>query len=66
MKELNLKFSSARLEKCISELLEKDKSVISSNYVKNIFTLGRNDDQDHKTGHWSSTIMPDTLFMNLP
>ena len=35
----------------MSELFEKDKSVISSKYVKNIFTIGRNDDEDHKIGH---------------
>ena len=47
----------------MSELFEKDKSVISSKYVKNIFTIGRNDDEDHKIGHQQQ---PDTLFMNLP
>ena len=51
MKELNLILSSAQLEKNMSELFEKDKSVISSKYVKNIFTLGGNDDEDHKIGH---------------
>ena len=50
MKELNLILSSAQLEKFMSELFEKDKYVISSKYVKNIFTLGRNDDEDHKIG----------------
>ena len=51
MKELNLILNSAQLEKVVSELFEKDKSVISSKYVKNIFTIGRNDDEDHKIGH---------------
>ena len=35
----------------MSEPFEKDKAAISSKYVKNIFTIGRNDDEDHKTGH---------------
>ena len=51
MKKLNLILNSAQLEKVMSELFEKDKSVISLKYVKNIFTIGRNDDDDHKTGH---------------
>ena len=62
MIELNLILSSTQLEKFISELFEKDKSVISSKYVKNIFTIGRNDDEDHKIGHQQQ---PDRLFMNL-
>ena len=51
MKELNLILSSAQLEKYMSEPFEKDKAAISSKYVKNIFTIGRNDDEDHKIGH---------------
>ena len=63
MKKLNLILNSAPLEKVMSELFEKDKSVISLKYVKNIFTIGRNDDEYYD---WLSTKQPDTLFMNLP
>ena len=52
MKKLNLILNSAQLEKVMSE-----------KYVKNIFTIGRNDDEDHKIGHQQQ---PDTLFLNLP
>ena len=31
----------------MSEPFEKDKATISSKYVKNIFTIGRNDDEDY-------------------
>ena len=47
----------------MSEPFEKDKAAISSKYVQNIFTIGRNDDEDHKISHQQQ---PDTLFMNLP
>ena len=45
------------------ELFEKYKATISSKCVKNDFTIGRNDDEDHKIGHQQQ---PFTLFMNLP
>ena len=43
--------SSAQLQEYMSETFEKDEAAISSKYVKNIFTIGRNDDEDHKIGH---------------
>ena len=47
----------------MSEPFEKDKAAISLKYVKNSFTIGRNDDEEHKIGDQQQ---PDTLSMNLP